>query len=47
MFTDANGHGFLPPVGNSLVIVKAPLPHKVNPVLSPLMPRLSVQLFIK
>ena len=47
MFTDVNGHGFLPPVGNSLIIVKAPLPHKVNPVLSPLMPRLSVQLFIK
>ena len=36
MFTDANGHGFLPVVGNSLVIVKAPIPHKVNPVLSPI-----------
>ena len=49
MFTDANGHGFLPVVGNrkSLVIVKAPIPHKVNPVLSPLMPRISVQLFMK
>lgn len=47
MFTDNTGHGWIPPVGNSLVIVKAPLPHKVNPVLSPLMPRLSVQLFIK
>ena len=31
-----NGHGFLPVVGNSLVIVKAPIPHKVNPVLSPI-----------
>ena len=47
MFTDANGFGFLPVVGNSLVIVKAPIPHKVNPVLSPLMPRISVQLFMK
>ena len=47
MFTDANGHGFLPVVGNSLVIVKAPIPHKVNPVLSPLIPRISVQLFMK
>tara|TARA_R100001163_G_C4982572_1_gene138146 strand:- start:47 stop:580 length:534 start_codon:yes stop_codon:yes gene_type:complete len=47
MFTDLNGHGFLPVVGNSLVIVKAPLPHKVNPVLSPLLPRISVQVFMK
>ena len=47
MFTDLNGHGFLPVVGNSLVIVKAPLPHKVNPVLSPILPRLSVQIFMK
>ena len=47
MFTDANGFGFLPVVGNSLVIVKAPIPHKVNPVLSPLMPRISVQIFMK
>ncbi len=47
MFTDATGHGFLPIVGNSLVIVKAPLAHKVNPVLSPIMPRISVQIFMK
>ena len=47
MFTDLNGHGFLPVVGNSLIIVKAPLPHKVNPVLSPILPRLSVQIFMK
>ena len=47
MFTDANGHGFLPPVGNSLVVVKAPLPHKVNPVLSPVVPRISVQMLMK
>tara|TARA_R100000005_G_C4879211_1_gene131705 strand:- start:40 stop:573 length:534 start_codon:yes stop_codon:yes gene_type:complete len=47
MFTDNNGHGFLPVVGNSLVIVKAPLAHKVNPILSPTMPRISVQMFLK
>ena len=47
MFTDANGHGFLPVIGNSLVIVKSPIAHKVNPVLSSLMPRISVQLFMK
>ena len=47
MFTDSTGHGFLPPVGNSLVIVKSPLNHKVNPVLSPIMPRISVQMFMK
>ena len=47
MFTDNNGHGWIPPVGNSLVIVKAPIAHKVNPVLSPVMPRISVQLFMK
>lgn len=47
MFTDGNGHGWIPLVGNSLVIVKAPIVHKVNPVLSPIMPRISVQLFMK
>jgi|TARA_R100001509_G_scaffold147232_1_gene104516 hypothetical protein len=47
MFTDNNGHGWIPPVGNSLIIVKAPIPHKVNPVLSPIIPRISVQLFMK
>ena len=47
MFTDNNGHGWIPPMGNSLLIVKAPIAHKVNPVLSPIMPRISVQLFMK
>ena len=47
MFTDNNGHGWIPPVGNSLVIIKSPLNHKVNPVLSPIMPRISVQMFMK
>jgi len=30
-----------------LVIVKAPIAHKVNPVLGPIMPRISVQMFMK
>ena len=47
MFTDNNGHGWIPPVGNSLVVIKSPLNHKVNPVLSPIMPRISVQMFMK
>ena len=47
MFTNNNGHGWIPPVGNSLVIIKSPLDHKVNPVLSPIMPRISVQIFMK
>jgi len=47
MFADTDAYGFLPIVGNSLVIVKAPLDHKVNPVLSNIMPRMSVQMFMK
>ncbi len=47
MFTDNNGHGWIPPIGNSLVVVKAPIPHKVNPVLSPVIPRITVQMFMK
>tara|TARA_R100001509_G_scaffold139884_1_gene94496 strand:- start:112 stop:645 length:534 start_codon:yes stop_codon:yes gene_type:complete len=47
MFTDTKAHGFIPVVSNSLVIIKAPLKHKVNPVLTKTIPRMSVQLFIK
>ena len=47
MFTDTKGHGFLPYVGNSLVIVKSPLDHKVTPVLNPIIPRISLQMFMK
>jgi len=47
MFTSKNGHGYIPVVGNSLVIIKSPLEHKVNPVLSPIVPRVSVQMFMK
>tara|TARA_E500000318_G_scaffold608_1_gene850 strand:+ start:374 stop:904 length:531 start_codon:yes stop_codon:yes gene_type:complete len=47
MFTSENGHGYIPVVGNSLVIIKSPLEHKVNPVLSPTIPRISIQMFMK
>ena len=47
MFSDNTDHGFLPYVENSLILVKAPLRHKVNPVKSKLMPRITVQMFMK
>tara|TARA_S200002703_G_scaffold66961_1_gene58116 strand:+ start:323 stop:856 length:534 start_codon:yes stop_codon:yes gene_type:complete len=47
MFTDKDGHGWIPPVGNSLMLVKNPLEHKVNPVLTTTVPRISIQIFIK
>ena len=47
MFNAENGHGYIPVVGNSLIIIKSPLQHKVNPVLSPIVPRVSVQMFLK
>ncbi len=47
MFDDNLGHGWVPVIGNSLVIVKAPMDHKVNPVLTDIMPRISIQIFMK
>ena len=47
MFKDKLAHGYLPCRGNSLVIVKTPLQLKVNPVLSPIMPRMSIQIFMR
>jgi len=46
MFSDEQNHGWLPVVGNSVVIVKTPLWHKVNPVMKPLVPRKTIQIFI-
>lgn len=46
MFKDKGQAGFIPVVGNSLVICKTPLHHKVNTVLSPTIPRLTIQSFI-
>ena len=47
MFADKKTNGFFPVVGNSLVVVKAPFVHKVNTVLSPIMPRMSIQIFMR
>ena len=47
MFKYKGNHGYLPVVGNSLVIIKTPMYHKVNPVLNPIISRLSIQSFIK
>jgi len=47
LFKDRNANGFIPLVGNSVVIVKAPLSHKVTPVMKPLVPRKTIQIFIE
>ena len=47
MFTDGAVHGWIPVTGNSLVIIKSPIEHKVNPVLTNVMPRISIQIFMK
>jgi hypothetical protein len=47
MFKDNNLHGWIPPMGNSLVIAEVPLDHKVNPVLTNQIPRISIQFFVK
>ena len=39
--------GYIPPTGNSIVIVKGGTLHKVNPVLYKRVPRITVQLFVK
>ena len=46
LFKDKYNKGFIPIVGNSIVIVKAPLNHKVAPVHKPLLPRKTIQIFI-
>ena len=46
LFTDEKSNGFIPLVGNSLVIIKAPFNHKVTPVMNPLVPRKTIQIFI-
>ena len=47
MFTNNGQNGYIPVVGNSLIIVKTPLLHKVNPVLIDYMPRITIQNFLK
>ena len=46
LFQNKNANGFIPLVGNSIVIIKAPLGHKVTPVMKPLVPRKTIQIFI-
>lgn len=46
LFADKYSNGFIPLVGNSLVIVKAPLEHKVSPVQKPIVPRKTIQIFV-
>jgi Rps23 Pro-64 3,4-dihydroxylase Tpa1-like proline 4-hydroxylase len=43
MFKSNDASGFIPVVGNSLVLVKSGLTHKVNPTLNKNYPRLSIQ----
>ena len=47
MFTHNGQNGYIPVVGNSLVIIKTPLYHKVNSVLTNNIPRITIQSFIK
>jgi Rps23 Pro-64 3,4-dihydroxylase Tpa1-like proline 4-hydroxylase len=47
LFKNKNANGFIPLVGNSMVIVKAPLDHKVTPVMKPVVPRKTIQIFVK
>ena len=46
MYQHEGKFGYIPIIGNSVVIIKSPMMHKVNTVLSPIMPRLSIQSFI-
>lgn len=46
MYQHEGDFNYIPIVGNSVVIIKPPMMHKVNTVLSPIIPRLSIQSFI-
>jgi hypothetical protein len=46
LFKDKNANGFIPFMGNSLVIIRAPFNHKVAPVMKPVIPRKTIQIFI-
>jgi len=47
LFQIKKNNGFIPLVGNSIVIVKAPLNHKVVPVNRPVVPRKTIQIFVE
>jgi len=46
LFKSKYSNGFIPVVGNSLVIIKAPLLHKVSTIMKPTVPRKTIQIFI-
>ena len=46
MFKDSVIRGFIPPMGNSLIIIKSGFKHKVNPVIVKNTPRFSIQTWI-
>ena len=48
LFMDKNAkrYGFIPLVGNSLVIIKSPFEHKVSPIQKPIVPRKTIQIFV-
>jgi len=46
MFKSSEGSGFIPILGNSIVIIKSGLHHKVNANLKKTHPRLSIQTWI-
>jgi len=47
LFRDKNVNGSIPVVGNSIVIIKIPLDHKVTPVMKPIVSRKTIQIFVK
>jgi Rps23 Pro-64 3,4-dihydroxylase Tpa1-like proline 4-hydroxylase len=47
MFTHNGQNGYIPVIGNSVVIIKTPLQHKVNSVLTNIISRITIQSFIK
>jgi Rps23 Pro-64 3,4-dihydroxylase Tpa1-like proline 4-hydroxylase len=46
LFTDKQVNGFIPIVGNSILILKSPLQHKVCNVTKSLIPRKTIQIFV-
>tara|TARA_R110002124_G_scaffold276763_1_gene447691 strand:- start:204 stop:746 length:543 start_codon:yes stop_codon:yes gene_type:complete len=46
LFTHETANGFVPLTGNSLLVIKAPLLHKVVTVTKPIVPRKTIQIFV-
>jgi len=47
MFKHKNGHGWIPPTANSLILIKSPVIHKVNTIIGTEVPRITIQMFLK